>query len=33
MVNKNNNEGGAQGKAESFYGSPHKAGSRRDSDH
>ena len=28
MVNKNNNEAGAQGKTEGFYGSPYKAGSR-----
>ena len=28
MVNKNNNEEGAQGKTEGFYGSPYKAGSR-----
>ena len=28
MVKKNNNEAGAQGKTEGFYGSPYKAGSR-----
>ena len=28
MVNNNNNEEGAQGKTEGFYGSPNKAGSR-----